>query len=130
MRMRQAIFWYWIITGMLIGFGFIGILSIGLPFLIVGLVMLIIGMIWRHGRGFWLAVIAFGALPALILTFDILTAPSPCPGTPVTIQPGQGYECGGHYEGYYVLAAIFGGIMLLGIAWPIARQLIQRQRAG
>jgi hypothetical protein len=120
---------YWVIAGGLIGFGFIGILSIGLPFLIVGVGMLVVGAIRWHGRGFWLAVIAFGALPTLILAFDLLTAPPPCPGTPVIIQSSQGYVCGGHYEGYYALAAIFGGIALLGIAWPLARWLWSRQRA-
>lgn len=119
--------WYWIIAGGLIGFGFIGILSIGLPFLIVGLGMLVVGLFLWRGRGFWLAVIAFGGLPALILAFDILTALPPC--KPITIAPGQGYSCSEIGPGYYELAAIFAGIALLGIAWPLACRLWTRQRA-
>jgi hypothetical protein len=83
METRRLMYWYWVIAGGLVGFGFIGILSIGLPFLLVGLGLLIAGVVWWHGRGFWLAVFAFGAVPALILAFDILTAPPPARACPL-----------------------------------------------
>jgi hypothetical protein len=73
-------------------------------------------------------MIAFGPVPALLLAFDLLTAPPPCPSPGSTIQ-GQGYECGEHYEGYDGLAAIFGAIALLGLVWPLVRWLwAQRHR--
>lgn len=124
---RWLLPWYWIISGGLMGFGFIGILSIGLPFLLVGLGMLVVGVTRWGGQRLWLAVIAFGAVPALLLAFDLLTAPPPCPspGTTITLQPGQ--ECGGHYEGYYGLVAIFGAIALLGVVWPLVRRLWAQQ---
>lgn len=68
-------------------------------------------------------MIAFGAVPALLLAFDLLTAPPPCPSPGTTIQGGQGYECNGHYEGYYGLVAIFGAIALVGLVWPLVRWL-------
>jgi hypothetical protein len=124
---RWLLPWYWIISGGMIGFGFIGILSIGLPFLLVGVGMLVVGVTRWRSQGLWLAVIAFGMVPALVLTFDLLTAPPPCPntGTAITVQPGQ--VCGGGYEGYYGLAVIFGAIALLGLVWPLVRWLWARQ---
>jgi hypothetical protein len=119
--------WYWMIAGGLIGVNLLDFSWIGLPFVGLGLVMLVAGAILRRGNEFWLAMVALGAVPALILAFDILSTPTSC--TSVTLASGQGYACGEVGPAYYALAAIFAGIAVLGIAWPLARRLWTRQRA-
>jgi len=126
MRNQRVIYGYWIITGGLIGFGLLGALSIGLPFLLLGLVLLIAGLFFWRAKGFWVLLVSLGAIPALILLFDILTAPPPCPSGPIILPPGsQSYECSGPLDSYYVLAAIFGALALLGLAWPLFRWLLR-----
>lgn len=122
--------WYWTITGTLIGVGFLAMLTIGLPFLLVGLGMLIGGLLFWRARGFWIFLLIVGAVPALILLWDIVTAPPPCaPNGSVRVPPGPvGYACGGHLEGYYLLAAIFGAIALLGASWRLL-QWLRTQKA-
>ena len=53
---------YWIASLGLIAFGFLGALSIGRPFFLVGLAMLVLGPVRRHPALFWpplLAVVAY-----------------------------------------------------------------------
>ena len=127
MRIEEWRQWYWIIAGGLTGFALLGGWLLGL--LLGGALLVVSAILWR-GKEFWLAVVAVGALPALILAFDIITAPPPCPTTIVMTSPDQSYyTCGELGPGYYELAAIFAGIALLGIAWPLARWLWTRQRA-
>lgn len=129
MRDRRIMYGYWIITGGLIGFGVIGILSIGLPFLLLGLILLIAGLVFWHAQGFWLLLIGLGVLPAAILVFDIVTAPPPCQAGPIRLPAGvHSYECSGPLDGYYVLAAVFGATALMGIAWPLFRWLFQTRQ--
>lgn len=52
---------YWFFTGAFIAFGFLGILSIGLPFLVVGALMLVGGLFLWRGKGFWLMIASAGA---------------------------------------------------------------------
>ena len=55
---------YWIASLGLIAFGFLGALSIGRPFFLVGLAMLVLGPVRRHPTLFWpplLAVVAYNA---------------------------------------------------------------------
>jgi hypothetical protein len=121
MRTRRPL--YWALAGSLMGFGFIGILSIGSPFLLLGLGLVIFGLIRHWFGGFWAFLIGFGGLPALILIFDIVTAPPQCPPGHIVLPPGvHFYECGGPLDNYRMLAIIFGAIALVGVAWP----LIQR----
>jgi hypothetical protein len=131
MRNRRIMYGYWLMTGGLIGFGVIGILSIGLPFLLLGLLLLIAGLAFWRGKGFWLALIGLGVLPAAILVFDIVTAPPPCPAGPIRLPPGaHSYICSGPLNQYYPLIAIFAAIALVGAAWPLFRWRLQaRQRA-
>ena len=129
MRDRRIMYGYWLITGGLIGFGVLGLLSIGLPFLLLGLLLLIAGLRFWHTQGFWLVLIGLGVLPTAILVFDIMTAPPPCPAGPIRLPPGvHSYECGGSLNNYYVLAAIFGALALVGAAWPLFRWLLQTRR--
>src|SRR5258707_12811164 len=69
---------YWLLTGALIGFGVIAILSIGFPFLLLGLILVVFGAIQLGGAGLWAALVGFGGLPALILVWDLTSAPWAC----------------------------------------------------
>jgi hypothetical protein len=107
------------------GFGLIGLMTMGFPFVVVGLVMALVG-VWRPGvGGVWSFLIGFGGLPALVFLLHIVegakTALNPyCaqpgdPGTP--IPPGAGpVECAFIPGSYYVMFAIFAAIALLGVA--------------
>ena len=50
---------YWALAGALMGFGYIAILSIGSPFLLLGLGLVIFGLIRRWFTGFWAFLIGF-----------------------------------------------------------------------
>lgn len=128
---------YWLLTGAVFGFGIIGILSIGLPFLVLGLVLVIVGMARVGVRGFWAVICGFGLLPALLLLWDVTTSPWAC--TPaaggVTSQVGVNYySCVdtpvGALTTYHVMAFWFGVIALLGLVWPLLALLVRRTRHG
>lgn len=123
---------YWALAGALMGFGYIGILSIGFPFLLLGLGLVIFGLIRRWLNGLWAFLIGFGGLPALILVLDIITAPPPCPPGEITLPPGvHSFTCSGPLGNYVTLAIIFGAIALVGVAWPLVLWLWRRaRRAG
>ena len=125
---------YWVATGAVAGFGLIGLMTIGLPFVVVGLLMTIVGA-WRFGvGGAWGLLIGFGGLPALVFLSHILdgirTALNPyCAqsrgsGTPassatgsIAIPPGfDQVECALIPGSYYIMFVIFTGIALLGVA--------------
>jgi hypothetical protein len=125
---------YWLLTGALIGFGFIASLSIGFPFLILGLILLTVGAIRLGGARLWAGLVGFGGLPALILLWDVTSAPWAC-------QPHNGelplpnvnyYTCVDTFAGmlttYHVLACGFGLIALAGLAWPLLYRIWRRGR--
>ena len=47
---------YWLLTGALIGFGMIAILSIGSLFLLLGVMLLVVGALRVGPRGIWAAL--------------------------------------------------------------------------
>ena len=125
---------YWAATGAVMGFGLIGLMTIGFPFLVLGLAMAVVGL-WKPGPGgAWGVLIGFGGLPALVFLSHILegirTALNPycaqsfgsgTPGSPATgsieIPPGAGpVECAYIPVSYYVMFVIFAAIALLGVA--------------
>jgi hypothetical protein len=125
---------YWLLTGALIGFGFIASASIGFPFLILGLILLPVGAIRLGGRGLWAGLVGLGGLPTLILVWDVTSAPWAC-------QPDNGelslpnvsyYTCVDTFAGqlttYHVLAFGFGVIALAGLAWPLLSRVWRRAR--
>jgi len=121
--MRNFAILYWLITGALLGIGFISILSIGLPLLLIGLVLLITGLIRLRVRNLWALLVGFGGLPALVLILDIVTAPPACTGHELVIPPGaSSASCGFIPTSYYVFAVVFGLIMLAGFAWLWVQQ--------
>lgn len=126
---------YWLLTGALIGFGCIAILSIGFPFIILGLILFIIGAIRLGGRGLWAALVGLGGLPALILLWDVTSAPWAClPGTGELALPNvhNYYVCvdtsAGRLTSYQVLAFGFGLIALAGLAWPLLGRVWRQVR--
>jgi hypothetical protein len=130
---------YWLLAGALIGFGIIASLSIGIPFLLLGLILVIVGLIVgtlrRRVTGFWAVFVGFGGLPALILLWDVTSAPWAClPDGGGFSQPNvKYYTCVDTVVGplttYHVLAFGFGVIALLGLAWPLAHRF-WRQSSG
>ncbi len=125
--MQKWLLFYWMVAGALIGFGLISILSIGLPFLLIGLGMVTYGIVRFRARGFWAALIGFGTLPAFILIVDIITASPPCNGQPLILLPNaSSVSCRSIPTSYYILAVFFGAIALLGMAWTLLRRLRSR----
>jgi hypothetical protein len=123
---------YWLLTGALIGFGCIAILSNGTLFLALGMILIAIGA-WRVGpRGIWASLVGFGAAPAGILIWDVVSAPWACQG-------GEGlpnvnyFSCVdtpfGMLTTYHVLALIFGLIAVVGLVWPLAQWLWTRSHS-
>jgi hypothetical protein len=108
------------------GFGLIGLMTIGFPFVVVGLIMAVVGL-WRPGiGGAWGFLIGFGGLPALVFLSHIVegirTALNPyCSGDihsgQIVLQPGEGpVSCSYIPFSYYVMFAISLTIALSGIA--------------
>jgi hypothetical protein len=124
---------YWLLTGALLGFGLIAILSIWAPFLLLGVILLIFGAIRLGSSGLWAAAVAFGSIPALILLYNVTSAPWAClsAGQEVTTEPNVSYyTCFdtpvGQLSTYHVLAIGFGVIALVGIAWPLLQPIFRR----
>ena len=120
---------YWLLTGALLGVGFIAILSIGSLFLLLGVLLVVFGALRVGPRGIWAALVGFGAAPAGILIWDVVSAPWACQG-------GEGlpnvnyFSCidtpFGLLTTYHILALFFGVIALFGLAWPLAQRLWTR----
>jgi hypothetical protein len=114
---------YWIATGAVMGFGLIGVMTIGFPFLVAGLVMAIVGL-WRPSwGGAWGLLVGIGGLPALVFLAHfvqgIRTALNPyCaeqgPGTMMPPPPGP-VECALVPPSYYVMFVIFTAVALAGV---------------
>lgn len=117
---------YWVVTGAIIGFGLIGLMTIGFPFLIIGLAMALVG-IWKPGvSGVWAALVGFGGLPAMFFLSHMLDAArsamnpycnttGPNAGA-ISITPeASAVDCSYIPTSYYVMFAIFAAITLLGV---------------
>lgn len=122
---------YWLLAGAFTGFGLIGILSIGLPFLLVGCAMVIYGVIRFRFSGFWAFLVGFGLLPALFLVVQLVGFPM---STCTVTSTGLSYESSGATSGgcypsaYYTLAIFSGCIALLGGAWPLLKRRLRTRR--
>jgi len=125
---------YWLLTGALLGFGFIGVLSIGLPFILLGIILTIFGAIRLRGTVVWAALVGFGGLPALILLWDVTSTPWACQQNGgFSPKPNVNYyTCVdtfiGQVTSYHVLAFAFAVIALIGIAWPLLQHLWNRRQ--
>jgi hypothetical protein len=117
MTMRHSHLFYWTTTGALMGYGAVGILSDGFPFLFVGAGLLIYGLIRRWFGGLWAFLIGFGVVPAILLVLDILTAPATCfqGKPPISTHTTMGLACGGPIALYWLLALVFAAVALGGV---------------
>jgi hypothetical protein len=118
------------------GFGLIGLMTIGFPFVVVGLIMAVVG-VWKPGiGGAWGILVGFGGLPALVflthIAAGVRTALNPyCDqqGPATTIPPPAGpVECALIPGSYYVMFAIFTAIALFGVVLRVLRA--RRRDAG
>ena len=119
---------YWLVTGALIGFGVIAILSIGFPFLLLGMGLVVFGAIRLGGTGLWAALVGFGGLPASVLVWDLNSMPWACASPTGGALPNVSYyTCVdtplGSLTTYHVMAFGFGVIALVGLAWPLLHQV-------
>ena len=120
---------YWFVAGALIGFGCISILSIGLPFLLLGVLLLVIGVMRLGTPGLWAALAGFGIVPAAILLWDLLSTPWACsmPGGAAPRESVDYFTCVetpfGLLTTYHVMAAGFALIAVAGLLWPHMRRL-------
>lgn len=122
MRVWQNIL-YWGCTGALLGFGLIGMMTIGLPFLLLGTLMLVYG-VTRLGRtGTWSGLVGFGVLPALFLLPRYLFTERCAPGTvlslPADAPPGTTVSCGQVPQEYLYMGLAFVAIATIGLIWGI-----------
>jgi hypothetical protein len=123
---------YWLLTGALLGFGFIAILSIGAPFLLLGAILVAIGALRVGPRGIWAALVGVGALPMGVLIWDVTSMPWACEGGDAL--PNVNYfSCVdtpfGLLTAYHVMAFFFGLVALVGLAWPLAQRLWTNSRS-
>jgi hypothetical protein len=120
---------YWLLTGALLGVGFIAILSIGSLFVLLGVLLVVLGALRVGPRGIWAALVGFGAVPAAILIWAVTSMPGACEGRDAL--PNVNYfSCVdtplGPLTTYHVMALFFGVIVLAGLVWPLARMVWTR----
>ena len=122
---------YWVLTGALIAFGFLGLMSIGLPFLLIGSIMVVFGLLVLGIKVVWAITVGLGGVPVYLVLTNVLEAASssgpPCTqkegtaaGT-VTLGPGESVvaSCSPPMpEGYVAVLVFFGAIALSG---PVVR---------
>ncbi|MDP8900006.1 MAG: hypothetical protein M3N33_02425 [Actinomycetota bacterium] len=126
MREKVAPF-YWAAAGALSGFGLIGLMTIGGPFLLAGVVLALVGLPLLWTKGIWALFVGFGGLPALVFLLHIIngarTALNPyCaqmgePGALVAgaADPGP-VSVSFVPASYYVMFAVFAAVALFGVA--------------
>lgn len=123
---------YWGVTVGLLGFGLVGIMSIGLIFLVAGAALAGFGVFMLGTRGLWAAVVGFGGIPALVflanLAFTFFVADPSCSGVlwgnstsvsgSVSLAPGEeSVTCSMVPGSYVVLLGISLLIALSGLGW-------------
>jgi hypothetical protein len=119
---------YWAVTGALIGFGGLALMSIGLPFLLIGSVMAVFGLFMLWVKGVWAATVGLGGVPVCVVLMDVLEATRssapPCTqeGSFTIAAPSGPSEsvvasCSPPMpEGYVAVLVFFGAAMLSGPA--------------
>jgi len=126
MQMRNV--GYWMLAGACIGFGFIAfdIIFIVYPCVLIGLGLIAYGIARIGMQGVWAAIVSFGAIPALILWRNVITAPPLCP----LATGGNGQlSCGGPastYTTYTIAAVCFTIVAFIGLMWPLLQSLRMR----
>lgn len=130
---------YWGVAVLLVGFGFLGLFSIGAPFLLTGIAMIVVSP-WRNRREvLWPALVAVWAL---VLGY-VLVAPLGCTSTAVAVTAGSpvpqshttctnilgiDYSGTGIYNPSLVPALLAG--VAAGAAGALATRFLFRRRRG
>jgi hypothetical protein len=131
---------YWLLAGVLIGFGLLGILSIGIPFLVLGVALVLLAPARATPERFWPPLVG---IASFFLGY-VLVAPYRC------IETATGTTVGGiesasqartvctsvlglHFTGGAGYApslwpAAIAGLLTLGGGWVLSRSLIVRVR--
>ena len=128
---RTGAFAYWALTVFLIGFGFLGILSIGMPFLLLGITLAILAR-RRHETGVVVAGVA--AIFGFTLGY-ILVVPLNCTTVESSIHPVSPTVCtnvlglndagtGAHYPS--VFPAVLAGVVLAVLFANVTRRIARR----
>jgi hypothetical protein len=125
---------YWAVTGGLIAFGFLGLMSIGLPFLLVGLMMAVFGLFSVGLVGAWAITVGLGGVPAYLVLSRVLEAVG-APGPPCAEEgeatlaapsgAGEGVvaaSCSPPVPDGYVAVLVFLGVIVL--SGPAVRLLV------
>jgi hypothetical protein len=118
---------YWGLVGALIGFGVLSLLSIGLPFVLVGMVLAVVG-IWKFGvHDAWVALVACGVLDAAIVMHTISSAGPVCPAS------GMGHTqsaCSDLPSTYVQIVVVAWCIAIIGVLVPAVRWIRTVMRPG
>jgi hypothetical protein len=138
-RNRMGTAAYWGVAVLLIGFGFLGLFSIGAPFLLTGIAMIVVSP-WRNRRevlwptlvGVWFFVLGYLLVAPLGCTS---TAIAVTPGSPVPVSHttctnilGIDYSGTGTYDPSLVPALLVA--LGAGAAGALAMRLLLRRRRG
>jgi hypothetical protein len=128
---------YWGVAVLLVGFGFLGIFSIGAPFLLTGIAMMVVSP-WRNRRevlwpalvGVWAFVLGYLLVAPLVCTSTAIavTAGSPVPQSHTTCTNilGIDYSGTGIYNPSLVPAVLAG--VAAGAAGALATRFLLRRR--
>ncbi len=125
---------YWITSLVLIAFGIAGAMTIGRPFLFIGLAMLVLGPLRRHALVFWpplLGFVAYNVADFAIAPFYCSASSSPGGGSGQTAcssligiswpadQSGQGVSAGAFdiANGVAVIIGVVVFALVLGRLW-------------
>lgn len=109
---------YWMLTGALLGLGSISLFTVGWTLLPLALGLAVYGILQFGPRRTWALVLGVGALPALVLAFDIASPAPLCPISGPVVVPLV-VICGNpawSYQALDVTALVFVAIALFGLA--------------
>jgi hypothetical protein len=120
---------YWAITGALISFGGLALMSIDLPFLIAGCGLAIVCLFTLELRGVWAITLGVGGAPMAVLLIDGIDAlASPDPSCtqegsvslPAGAGTGASVSCTLPLSGGYVAVILFfAAIAVSGVLWRL-----------
>jgi hypothetical protein len=91
------------------------VFSIGLPFLLMGLLLALYTVRRTHGRGFWLALVGMGGLPAIYLCIRYFME-----DRSNTFYPGN----------WWAGVLVYVALALVGVAWGLIEAHRDHRAAG
>lgn len=122
MRTLQRLL-YWLITGALVGTGLNSFSLFGLIGALAGTGMLFFGIIQVGPKGFWMALVGFGALPAFFFIYRYLTVNRCLPEEPLVVPfgvpVGTVVSCGWIPGSTLSYGLAYGVVALAGLAWGL-----------